>query len=417
VYYRREVIDQVRMAASLLELAGELTTLRPIGSRHYGLCPFHKDTTASFSVDPKRGLYYCHGCQKGGDVFAFYRQARGVSFNAAVEDLAKRFGVLLPPPREVPPIAAGGVLQAATDFYAGRLLDSSAALDYLEQRGIPLEVARLYRLGYAGAGWQDLLRALEPSHTPEALLAKGLIARSEKGNLFDRLRNRIVFPVTDAAGRTAGFASRSLDPLHSDYRFTPGTRRRYLLFGLREALLKLAGGSEPSIFVVEGFFDVLALAAANAPAVGAMSNQLTEEQTVLLSRHVRSVTLFPDHDKPGLEGMAASLARLLSQGLTVAHVLPPPGEDPASFLRKEGAQALSGLEIRDTLLERLTPALAQAPESPAESAGRMSDALRLLSCIPDPTWRIAYAQHAAKHLGLPAEILLRLLVPDLAKRE
>jgi DNA primase len=148
-----------------------------------------------------------------------------------------------------------------------------------------------------------------------------------------------------------------------------------------------------------------------------MSNQLTLEQTVLLSRHVRSVTLFPDHDKPGLEGMAASLARLLSQGLTVAHVLPPPGEDPASFLRKEGAQALSGLEIRDTLLEHLAPALPQAPESPAESAGRMSDALRLLSCIPDPTRRIAYAQHAAKHLGLPAEILLRLLVPDLAQRE
>jgi DNA primase len=223
---------------------GELTTLRPIGSRHYGLCPFHKDTTASFSVDPKRGLYYCHGCQKGGDVFAFYRRTRGVGFNTAVEELAKRFGVVLPPSREVPPAAAGGVLQAATDFYAGRLLDSPAALNYLEQRGIPLEIARLYRLGYAGAGWQDLLRALEPWHAPEALLAKGLIARSEKGTLFDRLRNRIVFPVTDAAGRTAGFASRTPDPLHADYRFTPGTRRRYLLFGLHEALLKLGSRSE-----------------------------------------------------------------------------------------------------------------------------------------------------------------------------
>jgi DNA primase len=404
------------MAANLQELAGELTTLRPIGSRHYGLCPFHKDTTASFSVDPKRGLYYCHGCQKGGDVIAFHRRTRGLSFNAAVEDLAKRFGVDLPLTSELPPAAAGGVLQAATEFYAGRLLDSPAALDYLEQRGIPLETAKLYRLGYAGEGWQDLLRALKPWHTPDALLAKGLVARSEKAVHFDRLRNRIVIPVTDASGRTTGFASRTLDPHRGDYRFTSGTRRRYLLFGLRETLLKTGSGSDTSLFVVEGFFDVLTLAAANAPAVAAMSNRLTLEQSDLLSRHVRSVTLFPDHDKPGLQGMAASLALLLAQGLTVTHVLPPPGDDPASFLRTEGAQGLSRLERHDTLLEHLAPAVAQ-PESPAESAKRMSDALRLLSCIPDPTRRIAYAQHAAKHLGLPAEILLRLLVPDLAKRE
>lgn len=241
------------MAANLLELAGELTSLRPIGSRHYGLCPFHKEKTASFSVDPERGLYYCHGCQKGGDVIAFHRMTRGLSFIAAVEDLAKRFGVVLSPSAEVGSAAPGGVLQAATDFYASRLLDSPAALDYLEQRGIPLEVAKLYHLGYAGAGWQDLLRALEPWHAPEALLARGLIARSAKGVLFDRLRNRIVLPVTDASGRTAGLASRTLDPLRSDYRFTPGTRRRYLLFGLREALLKLASRSESSIYVVEGF--------------------------------------------------------------------------------------------------------------------------------------------------------------------
>jgi hypothetical protein len=164
-----------------------------------------------------------------------------------------------------------------------------------------------------------------------------------------------------------------------DYRFTPGTRRRHLLFGLREALLKLGTGSDSdaSIFVVEGFIDVLALAAANAPVVGAMSNQLTLEQTVLLSRYARSVTLFPDHDKPGPQGMAASLPLLLSQGLAVAHVLPPPGEDPASFLRNEGAQALSRLEPHDTLLEFLTPAVAHTV-SPAESAKRMSDALRLL---------------------------------------
>ena len=414
--YPREIIDQVRMAASLLELAGELTSLRPIGSRHYGLCPFHKEKTPSFSVDPQKGLYYCHGCQKGGDVIAFHRRARGLSFNTAVKDLAKRFGITLPLSPEASPTAAGGVLQAATDFYAGRLLDSPAALDYLERRGIPLETATLYRLGYAGAGWQDLLRALEPWYAPEELLAKGLIARSEKGALFDRLRNRIVFPVTDASGRTAGFASRTLDLLRSDYRFTPGTRRRYLLFGLREALLKIGSGSDSSIFVVEGFFDVLALAAANAPVVGAMSNRLTLEQTVLLSRYVRSVTLFPDHDEPGLQGMATSLSLLLAQGLCVQHVLPPPGEDPASFLRNESSQALGRLQTHDTLLEHLTPDVAQ-PDSPAESARRMSDALRLLSCIADPTRRIAYAQHAATRLGLPAEILLRLLVPDLAKRE
>jgi len=415
VQYPRQIIDQVRLAADLLELAGELTTLRPIGSRHYGLCPFHTEKTASFSVDPKRGLFYCHGCQIGGDVIAFHRKTRGLTFRAAVEDLAKRFGVVLPPSPQVDPAAAEGVFQAATDFYASRLLDSPAALDYLEQRGIAPEIAKLYRLGYAGPGWQDLLRALEPWHAPEALLAKGLIARSEKGVLFDRLRNRIVLPVTDASGRTAGFASRTLDPLRSDYRFTTGTHRRYLLFGLHEALLRLGSRSDSPIFVVEGFFDVLAVATANVPVVGAMSNRLTAEQTLLLSRYTRSVTLFPDHDEPGIQGMATSLSLLLAQGLTVAHVLPPPGEDPASFLRNEGLQALSRLQIHDTLLEHLTPAFASA-DSPAATARRMGDALRLLSSIPDPIRRIAYAQRTAQHLGLPAEILLRLL-QDLARRE
>ncbi|HEX3552310.1 MAG TPA: CHC2 zinc finger domain-containing protein [Thermoanaerobaculia bacterium] len=410
--YSREVIDQVREASNLLKLAGELTTLRPIGRRHYGLCPFHEEKKPSFSIDPERGLYFCYGCNQGGDVIAFHRKVRGLSFNQALEDLANRFGIPLPPSPATGSPAADGALEAAAAYYAGRLSSSPEALLYLSQRGISLKTAAAYRLGCAGVGWQDLLTALSSQHSSEELLAGGLVARSPRGALYDRIRNRIVFPLSDAEGRTAGLATRTLDPLRADYRFTSGTPRRRLLFGLEQARLRLQGGPpEATVFVVEGFFDVLAVAQAGVPAVGILSNRLTSEQAVSLARHAHSVTLFLDGDEPGRVGLVACLPHLLAQGLSVRHVLAPAGEDPASLLLRHGCETLSRLESYDTLVEQLGLTQQDSAAHPAENARRMAEALRLLRSIPDPTQRIAYAQHAASHLGLPAEILLRLLVP------
>ena len=236
-----ELVQAVRDTVDIIDIAGDYTKLRKAGRRHGGLCPLHKEKTPSFSVEPAQGLFYCFGCGQGGDAIRLHMLLTGDDFPAAIEALARRYGVPLPKQR-----SGGGssgpdlepALEAAAEYFTEQLRLQAKPTSYLEQRRIPAELIEEFGLGYAPPGWQNLLEALQPGIPQAELEAAGLVGRSRKsGKPYDRFRDRLVFPIRSAAGRLLGFGGRALDDDKAKYvntAETAGFHKGRLLYAPRE---------------------------------------------------------------------------------------------------------------------------------------------------------------------------------------
>lgn len=407
----------VRDAVDIVAIASDHTRLRKAGRRWSGLCPLHKEKTPSFSVDPEQGLFYCFGCGAGGDGIRLHMALSGDDFPAAVEALARRFGVPIPaagPARrtrgeEGPDLEP--VLAAAEEFFRGELARSEPARSYLARRRVPAELVARFGLGYAPDGWRSLLGALSPRFPVADLLAAGLVTRPEGGgDPYDRFRHRLVFPIRDAAGRLVGFGGRTLGDDKAKYLNTAETVRFHkssLLYGLDQA--KRAAREGGRLVLVEGYFDLLAVAAAGEPAVVAsMGTALTPEQVRLLARWAEEVAVAYDGDSAGAAAAERALPLLLAERLTVRRARLPAGQDPDSLRLAAGEEALAALlaEAPDFVLlelERLVPA--DAHRQPHLQARAAAGVTALLAPIPDPVLRYGYGRLAADRLRVPAELL------------
>lgn len=414
-----QLVQAVRDAIDILDIASEYTRLKRAGRSHTGLCPLHKEKTPSFSVDAEQGLFYCFGCGQGGDAIRLHMLLSGDDFPAAIEALAGRYGIPLPTrsarrssAREEPDV--GAALQAAEELFRQQLERAAGPSQYLERRGFDAELVRRFRLGYAPASWDTLHTALAPKVTLDALVAAGLAGRAEArgGKPYDRFRNRLMFPIRSPAGRLVGFGGRALDDDPAKYVNTPETesfRKRHLLFGLDQA--KRAARESGRLLLVEGYFDQLAAVAAGVEwAVATMGTSLTEEQARLASRFADEVVIGYDGDTAGEEAARRAIPLLLGAGLTVRRLRLPEGEDPDSFRQRQGAEALHAavLEAGDavaTEIARLTPSSIHHDPRAHRQAAR--DVRALLAPLRDPTLRLTYGRQAAGRLGLPVEELLR----------
>ena len=213
IHLTPQLVQAVRDAVDIVDVASEHTRLRKAGRRLSGLCPLHKEKTPSFSVDPDQGLFYCFGCGRGGDAIKLHMLLSGDDFPGAIEVLAQRYGIPLPRARREASGRGGkperdieGALKAAADFFSEQLKRSVPTQGYLEQRQIPAEVALQFGLGFAPDGWRHLLEALNNRFPMADLAAAGLVARSDRGGQpYDRFRNRLMFPIRSASGRIVGF--------------------------------------------------------------------------------------------------------------------------------------------------------------------------------------------------------------------
>ncbi|HYY74327.1 MAG TPA: DNA primase, partial [Solirubrobacterales bacterium] len=282
-------VERVKDAADIVEVVSAYTDLRRVGERYVGLCPFHEERTPSFSVDPREKLYYCFGCEAGGDLFRFVQEKEGLGFPEAVEALGERYGVQVE--REsLDPRAEearrrrgrlGELLERTASFYAHYLWESSEATKargYLASRGLGEEVLRAFGVGYAPSAWDQVLtRGQRAGFGVEELAAAGLVQRGRGGGHYDRFRARITFPVRDARGRVQGFGARALRPdTKPKYLNSPEGelyRKSRTLFGIdlaRAAIVK-AGRA----VVVEGYTDALAAHQAGiAEAVAVMGTAI-----------------------------------------------------------------------------------------------------------------------------------------------
>jgi DNA primase len=352
----QESIERVRAAADVVEVVQGYTDLRRQGTRHTGLCPFHEERTPSFSVDPAEKLYYCFGCQVGGDVFRFVQEKEGVDFLTAVERLADRYGVELTfdsaDPRDEERRRdrerLHELLAKTATFYARYLWESEEAgraRDYLEARGLRREALEEFAVGYAPSAWDSVLkRALSAGFREHDLEAAGLAQKGRRGGVYDRFRARIVFPLRDARGRVLGFGARAMrDSQQPKYVNSPETalyRKGRSLFGLD--LARAHATRADSVIVVEGYTDVIALHQDGIRnVVASMGTALTDEQIAELARLARVVLLAFDADRSGREAMLRAQSAAAGRGLVLKVVRLPDDKDPCDLLLEEGPDSFA----------------------------------------------------------------------------
>lgn len=440
-----QVVQNVRDAIDIVDIASQLATLKRQGKKYVALCPFHKEKTPSFQIDPDLGLYHCFGCGAGGDAIKLHMETSGDDFPAAIEALAQRYGIPLPaddgerPGR--PALDLTGALEAAHTFFTRQLASTDMPRAYLDERKIDPELRQTFGLGYAPESWHDLLEALRPHIEMKLLVAAGLVGISERTDRpYDRFRHRLMFPIHSTSGRLVGFGGRTLGDDRAKYVNTAETeafKKGYLLYGLHQA--KRAIRDSGRAILVEGYFDVLAMAASGLPeAVAGMGTSLTAEQAKLLSRFADRVVLAYDGDEAGNKAAAKALPLLLAAGMAVDKAPFPAGHDPDSLRLEAGPDEVKRLveEARDAVqltLDRLTgferaehdqtsPQQTSqarqdfAPLDPNQLASAAEEVRGLLQAIRNPIARAAYARSSAQRLGVDEELLLRARASELYSR-
>ncbi len=356
--YTPDSKERVRDAVDMIALVSSRTELRRAGvNSYFGRCPFHDERTGSFHVRPAEKHYHCFGCQASGDPFSFVMELEGLDFKGALESLADRFGVTLQVEDEDPAAVAQRerrerllkLLERAATYYARYLWDAKeaeGARAYLAGRGLKEETLRTYRVGYAPSAWDRMLLASRQSgFSEEELLATGLAQRSTKGrsSLYDRFRERIMFPLADARGRVVGFGARAMrenqPPKYLNTSEGEVFHKGSQLFGID--LARKAAARAGTIVLAEGYTDVLALHQAGTEnAVGIMGTSLTEEQVRELERTARTLVLALDADGAGQEAMIRAARIAAGRNLELRVAALPPGKDPADLIQQDGPAAV-----------------------------------------------------------------------------
>jgi DNA primase len=356
--YTPDSKERVRDAVDMLALVSTRTELRRAGvNSYFGRCPFHDERTGSFHVRPEEKHYHCFGCQLSGDPFDFAMESEGLDFRGALESLADRFGVTLEVEDEDPAAAAKrqrrdrlhALLERAAGYYARYLWDSGEAArarDYLARRGLDEATLKTFRVGYAPSAWDRMLLASrQAGFTEEELLAAGLVQRSTKqrGSVYDRFRERIMFPLADARGRVVGFGARAMrdnqPPKYLNTSEGEVFHKGSQLFGIDLARRHAARAG--SIVLAEGYTDVIALHQAGIQnAVGVMGTSLTDEQASELERTARTLVLALDADGAGQEAMLRAARIAAGRNLELRVVPLPEGSDPADLIAQDGAEAV-----------------------------------------------------------------------------
>ena len=342
-------LDELIARNPIEDVVSQYVNLKRSGSNLFGLCPFHGEKTPSFSVSPDKGIYYCFGCHKGGSVVNFEMEIEGLSYPDAVRALAKRAGLEVPEDEQYQSRyrqqeRLWAMHKEAARFFHSRLYApiGANALQYATGRGMPKSILTKFGIGYAPDSWTDLVDYLRSkNYTDQELRDSGLVTVSQKnGNLFDRFRDRLMFPIIDVRGNVIGFGGRimnSSDKSAAKYLNSPET----LIFNKRKNLfaLNLAKKSKLGyLILVEGYMDAIALHQYGFDcAVASLGTALTEDGANLLSRYTEQVVLIYDGDEAGQNATQRAIPILERAGLQVKVLKMRDAKDPDEYLKKFGA--------------------------------------------------------------------------------
>lgn len=410
-----DTVAQIKERLNIQDIIAPYVKLTRAGKSVRGLCPFHKEKTPSFHVSPERGTWHCFGCGLGGDGFSFIEKVEGVDFKGAMNILAEKAGVTIE-------YSGAGTREdtskkdrmreamlRAQEWYAKNLKESPA-YPYAESRGLTADSIKDWGLGFAPDEWRGLLEALSAAgFSIEELLAAGLIkeADGKPGTYYDRFRNRLMFPIRDAAGRVVAFTGRALaKDEQAKYLNSPETElyhKSEILFGMDKA--KDAVRTRGFTMLVEGQLDVLlAHQAGFTNAVALSGTALSEKHLGLMKRYSDNLMLVLDADPAGLKATARSAQLALMNGVRVKAARLPKGKDPADLISEDAKEFASRVQAAKPIVEFFLAELAESERDPHRLM-RLSEqvVLPLIVAIPSPMERDHFVQIAARALGLSSE--------------
>jgi len=338
-------IEEIKSRLNAADIIGEYIRLEKTGANYKARCPFHNEKTPSFMVNAEKQIWHCFGCQKGGDIFSFVMEMEGVEFKEALKILADKAGVPLKKfnaETEKKKNRTLEILELATKFYETQLWSGAGKikiLNYLKERGLNEESIRQFRLGYAPAGWRNILTFLTGrGYSVQEIEKTGLLVKKENADFYDRFRDRIIFPVADAMGKVVGFSARVApggDESQAKYVNTPESEvyhKGKVLYGADKAKSEIK--SQDFVLLVEGNMDVIAAVQAGIKNTVAVSGTaLTAEQINIVKRYTNNLRMFFDMDKAGEAATKKSIKLCFEQDVNVKVVELPEGKDAADLAR------------------------------------------------------------------------------------
>lgn len=421
-----EFVEKVSERTDIYSVVSQYVTLSQRGGRYWGNCPFHNEKTASFSVSPDKGLFYCFGCGAGGNVFKFLSLIENISYFEAVKLQAQRLGIDLPKKKSSPEQERRRreektllkINELAQDFYHDCLIKTargSVGRKYLAARGITAETIETFRLGLAPEEWDNLLRKLtRQGYTAQQLESVGLIVKRRNfTGYYDRFRERIMIPIADIFGHVVGFGGRILNSANEEtpkYLNTPETilfNKRNLLFGLDKS--NRAISSAGAAVVVEGYMDAISLFSAGIKnVVATLGTAFTPEHVKLILRYARKIIFCYDSDEAGQRATVRALPIVQQSGADVFVIKIPDGKDPDEFVRKHGKEAFEELiKNAATLIDyRMNYLLANTEHSTTQGKHRaLQEILPVIVNISNPVTRDEYCKKIAAELILDERIV------------
>ena len=443
-----EVVSQIKDRLDIVEVVSKEVILKKNGGHYWGLCPFHKEKTPSFSVNPSLNIYKCFGCGEGGDAISFIMKTQNKDFMEVITELANQFGIEMPQKfhKSENKNLKEQMLKAtqkAAEFYNLRLLkdktpETTKFLDYLTNRGITKEVIEKYNLGAAPNNYDEFYKRFKDEFSDEVMEKAGLVLKTKEGNSYiDRFRNRIIIPIQDEFGNFVAFGARTLENDKKVAKYLNSSdsliyNKSKILYGLYTA--KDAIKEQDSVVLMEGYFDVISAQSHGIKnAVASCGTALTPDHIKLLSRYTRSrkIYLSFDTDSAGQQATQrnAELIKEAFQGLgnikqfdesyistandkyscEIRVVAPPEGKDPDEFIRSVGAESYREyMEHAPLLIDfQINAIMKEKPKTPTEKTKVVKDLIPILEEIQNEIVQSEYIRMIADTLNIDFNALTR----------
>jgi DNA primase len=425
-FFQEEIIDRIRDSTDMIDVLSDYVPLKKSGQNYKGLCPFHSEKTPSFVVSPSKQLYHCFGCGAGGDVFNFLVRYENISFPEAVRSLAKKAGINIEVKSKDPRLKTRResliiINREAGEHFRRNLKGTSGktAREYLLKRGIREKTIEDFRLGFSLPAWEGLLTDLgKKGYSPEVLREAGLIVPRESGKgYYDRFRGRIIFPIQNIEGDIIGFGGRVMDdslPKYINSPETPVYSKGENLYAFNKAKEYIR--REGFLILVEGYMDAIALHQSGIPNTAAtLGTALTKGHLKAISRFTKNVIVVFDADSAGQKAASMGLDIFLEGGIEAKIIPLPEGDDPDSFIRREGKDRFVNLLkeapslIDFNLRQILGSGAGVRTEDLNEKTRRLVEALVVISKIPNSIKRGFYIKKIAEETDIDEASLLEEL--------
>ena len=419
-----QTVAKILDAAQIEEVIGDFVSLRKRGANYVANCPFHNEKTPSFSVSPAKGIYKCFGCGNAGNSAKFVMEHENISYPEALRFLAKRYNIEV---EEINTQEAREekeerdslfiVNKFASQYYQNNLFETnegkSVGLSYFKERGFREETIKKFQLGYSMEQYDAFFKTATAKGYKVEYLQKLGLTRNKNGRDYDFFRARVQFPIFNLSGKVIAFAGRTLkkDKKIPKYVNSPETEiyhKSFILYGMYFA--KRAVRQQDECFLVEGYTDVISLHQAGIENVVASSGtSLTEEQIRLVKRYTPNVTMLYDGDAAGLKAALRGVDMILEQGLNVKVVVLPDGEDPDSFVQKQGRTGFEEYiaeNAKDFIFFKTNLLLEEAQGDPVKKTALVRDIIQTLAKIPDPIKRALYVKECSNLLDISEQIII-----------